>query len=211
VGNGGLHAGRSGRRRLLGPWWITEDEPDGTPGPDVRVGRDEHDGRRPEHPPNEGGGSAEALDLGEDRRQERATGRSHTAPDGDPVDVVGHRQEVDGPGDMAPDPIGDLDGDRIALGRRLEDSPSGRWLRPLEASESTRRYRLARLASNRRPRGDRLEAADEPAATGRSCRVDDEVADLAGEAVPTAMEPPVEDDPGRDPGPDAEKGKVTDR
>ena len=49
-----------------------------------------------------------------------------------------------------------------------------------------------------------------PQAQTGAARVDDDVADLAGQAAGAAMEPAVEDDAGRDAGPDREIGEVVD-
>ena len=54
--------------------------------------------------------------------------------------------------------------------------------------------------------GDRLEAAAQTARADDAFRIGDDVADLAGKAVVAAEDGPVENDAGRDPGPDREEG-----
>ena len=82
---------------------------------------------------------------------------------------------------------------------------SGRGLR-----SAGRRDGLARLACDPGTGDEGLEAAALAAGTAGAAGLDDDVADLAGEAARAAMEPSVEHDPGRDPGPDREVGEVID-
>ncbi len=66
--------------------------------------------------------------------------------------------------------------------------------------------RLVGLASDRRTGGDRLEAAAQTARADGAVRIGDDVAHLAGKAVVAAEQRPVENDAGRDAGPDREEG-----
>ena len=66
--------------------------------------------------------------------------------------------------------------------------------------------RLVGLATDRRTGGDRLEAAAQTAGADGAVRIGDDVAHLAGEVVVAAEQGPVEDDAGRDAGPDRQEG-----
>ena len=68
--------------------------------------------------------------------------------------------------------------------------------------------RRARRAGDPGAAGDRLEAASQAAGAGAAIGIEDDVADLSGQPADPAMEPAVEDDAGRDPGPDAEIDEV---
>src|SRR4029078_4321137 len=59
--------------------------------------------------------------------------------------------------------------------------------------------------------GDRLEAAAQAAGARRAVGIEDDVADLSGEAADAPMEPAVEDHAGRDPGPDPEIDEIVGR
>src|SRR3954449_12118184 len=58
------------------------------------------------------------------------------------------------------------------------------------------------------PRGERLEAAAEPAGAARPAGLEDDVADLPGQAPRPAVEHPVDHDAGGDPRADAQVGEV---
>jgi hypothetical protein len=62
------------------------------------------------------------------------------------------------------------------------------------------------LASDRRTGCDRLEAAAQTAREDGSIRIGDDAAHLAGKAVVASEQCPVENDAGRDAGPDRQKG-----
>ena len=119
--------------------------------------------------------------------------------------VVGHDQRVDGPRDGAPGALDDGERDRVAGGRRSVDvgggeRPGCRLARRASAARSARRPpRRSAIAA---PGGDGLEAAAQAAGARRAVRLEDDVADLAGEAARPAVEPAVEDDAGGDPGAD---------
>ena len=78
------------------------------------------------------------------------------------------------------------------------------WARQDGAAAGSQR--LLGLASDRRASCDGLEAAVQAACTDDAIRVGGHVAHLAGKAVVAAEQGSVEDDPGRDPGPDGEEG-----
>ena len=67
-----------------------------------------------------------------------------------------------------------------------------------------------RLAGDGRTRDERLEAASLATGAHRTGGIGDDVADLARESVRATMEAAVEDDAGRDAGPDGEIGEVVD-
>ena len=66
-------------------------------------------------------------------------------------------------------------------------------------------HRLVGLASDRRTRGDRLEAAAQTARADGSTRIGNDVAHLAGKAIVATEQQPVDDDAGRDAGPDRQE------
>ncbi len=72
-------------------------------------------------------------------------------------------------------------------------------------------HRLVGLATDRRTGGDGLEAAAQTARAHDSVRIGDDVAHLAGEAVVAAEQRPVENDAGRDAGPDRQEGEARGR
>ena len=113
----------------------------------------------------------------------------HAATDHDALDVVGHDQRVDRPGETSSDVV--RQGDRgVVAGRG--------------ALVDLFRARRAETAGDRRARRERFEAAVLPALAARATQLDDRVADLPGETARTAMQLPIEDDASGDPGPDGE-------
>ena len=88
--------------------------------------------------------------------------------------------------------------------------PARKTSAALERGNSTVRRPSAIASSAWRPiagpGGDRLEAAAQTARAVDSVRIGDDVAHLAGKAVVAAEQDPVENDAGRDAGPDRQEG-----
>ena len=129
------------------------------------------------------------------------------------LDVVGHDQQVDGPGEPAADVLDQLAGEGVAGGRGLVDVAcrEGGRVEVGEGRRAARRDRRGRAAGDGRAGDERLEAAALAAGADRAVRVEDGVPDLAGQAAGAAVEPAVEDEAGRDAGPDREVGDVVGR
>ena len=102
------------------------------------------------------------------RGLERRTGMGHAATDHDALDVVGHDERVDRPGESSPDVVDEFAGGRIAGRRGLID-----LLRRL----------LVGATGDGGPRCEGLEAT-ELTALARAAELDDRVTDLTG--VPRA-------------------------
>ena len=133
-----------------------------------------------------------------DGLRERGARVRHATTDDDVIDVVGHDQEMDRPGQPATDVVDELAGGGVAAGGGGVDV----LRRPgLHAGGGG-------APGDRGTGGEGLEAARLAARAERTARVDDGVADLAGEAAGATVEPAVEHDAGRDPGADGEVGEV---
>ena len=116
----------------------------------------------------------------------------HAATDHDALDVVGHDQRVDRPGEPSPDVIDQVDRGLVAAPRQLVDLLRGG---------------RAKAQRDRWTGGECLEAAVLPALAARPTKLDDRVPDLPGETAGAAVELSVEHDARRDAGADREVGE----
>ena len=66
----------------------------------------------------------------------------------------------------------------------------------------------AAAPSDGRTRDERLQAAAQPAGTGRTCGIGDDMADLSGKPARAAHDAAIDDDPGRDARPQGEVGQA---
>ena len=149
-------------------------------------------------------GRAFAGDARLDRfEQGRSSGR-HAAADDDPLDAEGQDERSDRSGEVVGHSVGDLDRDLIAGRTGAEDICGIRMRR--QDGAATCSQRLVGLASDRRAGGDRLEATAQAARADGSVGIGHDVAHFAGEAVVATKQFPVEDDAGRDAGPDRQEG-----
>ena len=144
----------------------------------------------------DGGRGAEPRQLASDRVGERGAGAGDAAADDDELDVVGHDEQVDRPGEPAARRVDEVGGDGVAGGRGRED------------------VGLARRATVR-PR--RAIAGPEAIVSKQPCRPQAQRAPsrstMTWPISPAMPRTPrwsraVEDDAGRDAGPDREVGEV---
>ena len=133
-----------------------------------------------------------------DGLRERGTRVRDATSYDDVIDVVGHDQEMDRPGQPATDVVDELAGGGVAAGRGGVDVLGRAGLEPGGDGSP----------GDRGTGGEGLEAARLAAGAARAVRVGDGVADLAGQAAGAAVEPAVEDDAGRDAGADREVGEI---
>ncbi len=121
---------------------------DGPPCPGFGLGRQDLDdvGRKQLRGDRRRG--SHASELAVDRVAERSPGVRHAAAEDDPLDVVGHHQQVDGPGEPPADVLDEVAGAVVAGGRRGVDDPT---------ADSCRRPAARRAIDG--PGGERLEAA----------------------------------------------------
>src|SRR6478735_5024311 len=94
---------------------------DGAPCPGLGLGRQDVDDVGRQQFRGALGGGAQARQLTPQGGFESIAGVGHAAPDDDALDVVGHHQQVDRPGEAAPDVVGQLARDGVAGGGRLVD------------------------------------------------------------------------------------------
>src|SRR6185436_984243 len=151
-------------------------------------------------------GSLDRVQVGGARGVEQeVAGDDRAAADDDDLGV----KDVHEAGDPLTEPSSDLREDpprrRVTLPRRLRDELAGH-LAGVAAGETTQ-VRVLVLASflpahpiDRPPGGDLLPAAAVAAAAKRAVGLDDDVADLGGEAVRAPEQPAVRHDPTADPG-----------
>ena len=139
-----------------------------------------------------------------DRFEKGGSGGRHAAADDDSLDAEGQDERSDRSGQVVGHSVGDLDRDLVAGRTGAEDICGTRMGR--QDGAATGSHRLVGLATDRRTGGDRLEAAAQAARADGSVGIGDDVAHLAGKAVVAAKQCPVEDDAGRDAGPDRQEG-----
>src|SRR6188508_829845 len=141
-----------------------------------------------------------AEDARSDGFEKGRSGRRHAAADDDALDARGQGERSDGSGQVVGHSAGDLERDLVAGRSGAKDISGTRMAR--QDGIPTGGDRLVGLAGDPGTGGDRFEAAAQTARAHDAFRISDGMAYLAGKAVVAAEHGAVEDDAGRDPGPD---------